>query len=133
MIRFFSPIHRILFFASENKFEDLERIQKVIYENYSLASDAVIEEFGKCFDNDEITNEFEHIIQSGYILLRNKLGYSKLKLNKTVKQNISKTIIITTRKSSLKEKILECIFYTLMPIVIIVLVFLATTFASKLS
>lgn len=97
--KIFSPIHRTLFFTpSQRVTDDLEIISNIIYNNYSLASDALIEEFGKCFDNDEITKEFEHIIQSGYILLRNKLGYSKLKLKKSDERNATNSIISSRNK-----------------------------------
>ena len=73
----------------------------IIYKNYSFASDALIEEFIKCDDNNKITDDFMQIIKSGYILLRNKLGYSKLKLNKVDKKNTTKSIIITSNRKNL--------------------------------
>lgn len=122
----FSPIHRILFFASKNKFEDLECIRKIIYENYNLSSDILIKEFNKCYSNAEITNEFENIILSGYNLLKNKLGYSKLKMKKADKQNTAKTIILTSSKKNLIRNILDCLFYTLIPIILILITIVLT-------
>ncbi|MCM1114253.1 MAG: hypothetical protein NC397_02005 [Clostridium sp.] len=122
----FAPIHRTLFFTpSQNVTDDLEIISNIIYKNYSLASDALIEEFGKCFDNNEITFEFETIIRSGYILLRNKLGYTKLKMNKNERKKSAQTII--TNKS--KIRILRTITRTIIYIAICIWVVIASVIA----
>ncbi len=100
----FSPIHRVLFFiSSTNDTDIMETISNIIYNNYSFASDALIEEFIKCFDDNKITEEFTQIIKSGYVILRNKLGYSKLKLDKKDKGNVSKSIIITSNRKNSKD------------------------------
>lgn len=105
--KIFSPIHRILFFDSQSKSENLEEICAIISNNYSLASDALIEEFKICFDNDEITEEFSDMILSAYNLLKNKLGYSKLKMKKDEKRKSLQTIITDSSKAKLTKAISE--------------------------
>lgn len=106
--KIFSPIHRTLFFTPSQKVtDDLEIISNIIYKNYNIASDVLIEEFSKCFDNDEITDEFYNIIKAGYSLLRNKLGYTKLKMKKTERKKSSQ-IIITNK---IIKKLFELIVY----------------------
>lgn len=120
----FSPIHRVLFFApSDNVIENLRIIRNIIYKNYGFASDALIEEFIKCDDNNKITDDFIQIIKSGYILLRNKLGYSKLKLKRVDKKKASKSVIITSNRKNSKYVILEFSFYFCMFILCFVLSF----------
>lgn len=100
----FSPIHRALFFApSDNVTENLRIIRNIIYKNYSYASDKLIEEFIECSTINKITNDFTQIISSGYIYLRNKLGYSKLKLNKKEKKNMTKAKIIIKKRIEILE------------------------------
>lgn len=95
--KLFAPIHKILFFSKVLPNGYMDTIYKIIFDNYSLASELLVDEFMKCYDKKTgLSCEFCNAIRLGYNMLRNKLGYANLKMVKTDKENAKKILSNTT-------------------------------------
>ncbi len=81
-LKVISPIYRELQLKNHSKKEMILNIENIIYENFHLLPEQLLEKF-KNFTKNE--REFRKLIFDFYVLLRNELGYSKIKISKDIR------------------------------------------------
>lgn len=96
--KIFSPIHKVLFFNTNNEIEKISKIYNILDANYNLVSNELIESFSKCNAKHELTEEFKSIIECSYNFLKNKLGFSKIEMKKEEKAEAKKYVSKDTKK-----------------------------------
>lgn len=128
--KIFSPIHKILFFSSDTDEIKLSFIEKIISNNYKFVPEQIIEEFKNCKNQKILSDTFNEIIMLCYKMLKSKLGYSNIKLNRNEKKNAKK--IISNSNIKIYKRIIISLFICLLLIIILIsifsLIFNQTTF-----
>lgn len=82
-LKVISPIYRELKLKNNDKDTMILNIGEIIYTNFHLLPEQLLEKFLTIDDNK---SEFEKLVYDFYIILRNKLGYSRIKVSKEIKE-----------------------------------------------
>lgn len=109
----FIPLQRILLFSNENS--QLSEIKEIINQNLELVPNQLLKTFKCCLEKKKVVADFKKQIDTGYIILNNKLKYSNSKLD-------SKKIESNNRIIELSNKALKQSAKTFVAAIIIVTV-----------
>lgn len=104
---------RILLFSNENS--QLSEIKEIINQNLELVPNQLLKTFKCCLEKKKVVADFKKQIDTGYIILNNKLKYSNSKLD-------SKKIESNNRIIELSNKALKQSAKTFVAAIIIVTV-----------
>lgn len=108
----FIPIQRILLFSNKN--DQLSEIQETINQNLELVPNQLLETFKCCLEKKEVVDDFKKQIDTGYIILNNKLKYSNSKLDSKKIESNNRIIEISNKaiKQSAKTFVAAIIIVT---------------------
>lgn len=82
-LKVISPIYKELQLNSSDKEKRISNIGEIISDNFSLLPEQLLDKYKNIADNED---EFETLISDFYILLRNELGYTRIKISKDIKK-----------------------------------------------